>query len=61
MEEQEAAKLVAIFPCRLKILPGCVFNAKDPIVLGVEVVEGIAKVGTPICVPSKVCACRSRG
>lgn len=42
--EQEAAKGDAVFPCILKILPTCVFNAKDPIVLGVDVVEGIAKV-----------------
>lgn len=42
--EQEAAKSDAVFPCILKILPTCVFNTKDPIVLGVDVVEGIAKV-----------------
>ena len=44
--EQEAAKSDAVFPCILKILPTCVFNTKDPIVLGVDVVEGIAKVCT---------------
>ena len=43
--EQEAARLSAVFPCVLKIMPACVFNKKDPIVVGVEVVEGIAKVG----------------
>ena len=42
--EQEAAKLDAVFPCILKILPTCVFNKKDPIVVGADVVEGIAKV-----------------
>ena len=42
--EQEAARLSAVFPCVLKIMPACVFNKKDPIVVGVEVVEGIAKV-----------------
>ncbi|KAF5179845.1 Translation initiation factor if-2 [Thalictrum thalictroides] len=26
---------------------------KDPIVVGVDVLEGIAKVGTPICIPSR--------
>ena len=43
--EQEEARFVAVFPCTLKIIPTCIFNKKDPIVLGVEVVEGIAKVG----------------
>lgn len=43
-EEQEVAKYDAVFPCVLKILPTCIFNKKDPIVLGVEIVEGIAKV-----------------
>jgi translation initiation factor 5B len=37
----------------LDILPQAVFNVKSPIVLGVRVVEGIARVGTPVCLPSK--------
>jgi len=52
-EEKQAARLTAVFPCTLKILPNCVFNIKDPIVLGCEVLEGVAKIGTPICVPSR--------
>ena len=44
-EEQEAAKFDAVFPCILRILPACVFNKKDPIIVGVDIEEGIAKVG----------------
>lgn len=40
----------AVFPCVLRIVPGCVFNKRDPIILGVDVVEGILRIGTPICV-----------
>lgn len=43
-EEQEAAKFDAVFPCILRILPQMVFNKKDPIIVGVDVEEGIAKV-----------------
>ena len=53
-EEQAAARLDAVFPVVLRIMPTCVFNKKDPIVLGVEVVEGIARIGTPLCVPTQV-------
>ncbi|KAJ1388440.1 Translation protein, beta-barrel domain superfamily [Sesbania bispinosa] len=52
-EKKREAADEAVFPCVLKILPNCVFNKKDPIVLGVDVLEGIAKVGTPICIPSR--------
>ncbi|KAI3648296.1 hypothetical protein MP228_006150 [Amoeboaphelidium protococcarum] len=45
----------AIWPCHLKIVPGCVFNKRDPIILGVDIVEGQLRLGTPICVPSKEC------
>ncbi|CAI9090352.1 OLC1v1025109C1 [Oldenlandia corymbosa var. corymbosa] len=42
-----------VFPCVLKIMPNCVFHKKDPIVLGVAVLEGIAKIGTPLCIRQK--------
>jgi translation initiation factor 5B len=34
-------------------MPEHIFNMKDPIIVGVEILEGIAKVGTPLCVPSR--------
>ena len=39
--------------CILRIVPTCIFNKHRPIVLGVEVIEGIASVGMQFCVPSK--------
>ncbi|KAL8130083.1 hypothetical protein V2J09_019238 [Rumex salicifolius] len=59
-EQKKEAADEAVFPCVLQILPNCVFNKKDPIVLGVDVLEGIAKVGTPICVPSRDFICIGR-
>lgn len=44
---------VAVFPCKLRVLPNCIFNSRDPIVVGVVVEAGIIKAGTPLTVPSK--------
>ncbi|KAJ3338454.1 hypothetical protein HDU93_009470 [Gonapodya sp. JEL0774] len=38
----------AIFPCVLRIVPGSVFNKRNPIIIGVDVVEGQLRVGTPL-------------
>ena len=51
-DRKAEAEKVAVFPCILKILPQHVFNKKDPIVMGVEVVEGVLRVGTPLTVPA---------
>ncbi|EGD81768.1 eukaryotic translation initiation factor 5B [Salpingoeca rosetta] len=50
---RERYRNIAVFPCRLQIVPDCVFNARDPIVVGVRVEEGLLRTGTPLCVPSK--------
>jgi translation initiation factor 5B len=46
------AEQVAVFPAVLKIYQQHIFNKKDPIVIGVEVLEGVLKLNTPLCVPS---------
>ena len=48
--KRETANEVAVFPVALSIVK-C-FREKNPILLGVDIVEGILKIGTPICVPS---------
>nr|XP_033806544.1 eukaryotic translation initiation factor 5B isoform X2 [Geotrypetes seraphini] len=52
-QKQEEFKHIAVFPCKMRILPQFVFNSRDPIVVGVIVEAGQVKQGTPICVPSK--------
>jgi len=53
-ERKEEIQLDAVFPCILRILPENVFMKKNPLVFGVDVVDGILKIGTPIVVPDKL-------
>lgn len=52
-KKQEEFRHVAVFPCKIRILPQFIFNSRDPIVMGVSIEAGFIKEGTPICVPSK--------
>lgn len=51
-EIQEAkrrdAAPIAVWPCRLKII-AC-FCKRDPIILGVDILDGTLRIGTPLCV-----------
>lgn len=47
-QKKEESKLLAVFPCVLNPLQ--VFNKKDPIVVGVDVVEGNLRPLTPIAI-----------
>jgi translation initiation factor 5B len=38
----------AVWPCRLKIIMA--FAKRDPIILGVDIIDGTLRVGTPLCV-----------
>uniref|UniRef100_A0A6G1S9B4 Eukaryotic translation initiation factor 5B n=2 Tax=Aceria tosichella TaxID=561515 RepID=A0A6G1S9B4_9ACAR len=49
-KQREQFKSIAVFPCKLRILPTCIFNKRDPIVIGVEVLAGKLKTDTPIYV-----------
>lgn len=46
-QRKEDSRLLAIFPCVVQ--PVAVFNKKDPIVIGVDVVEGSLRLHTPLC------------
>ncbi|MBN3318460.1 IF2P factor, partial [Atractosteus spatula] len=52
-QKQDEFKHIAVFPCKLRILPQFIFNSRDPIVMGVTVEAGVVRQGTPVCVPSK--------
>lgn len=43
----------AVWPCWLRIVPGCIFNKKEPIIIGVDVLDGSVRIGTPLCVPAR--------
>jgi len=50
-EKKQSEGKLAVFPCILK--PVAFFNMKDPIVMGIDVVEGQLRINTPICVVEK--------
>lgn len=52
-KKREEFKHIAVFPCKVRVLPQFVFNSRDPIVVGVMIEAGIIKKGTPLCVPSQ--------
>ncbi|KAK2093167.1 Translation Initiation Factor 5B [Saguinus oedipus] len=45
-QKQEEFKHIAVFPCKMKILPQYIFNSRDPIVMGVTVEAGQVKRDT---------------
>ena len=46
LERKKEKEKEAIFPCNLRTV--MFINKKDPLIIGVDVVEGIMKIGTPI-------------
>ncbi|KAJ6144358.1 eukaryotic translation initiation factor 5B [Penicillium chermesinum] len=45
-QRKEESKLLAVFPCVIQ--PVAVFNKKDPIVIGIDVLEGSLRMHTPL-------------
>ena len=43
----------AIFPAICEMVPDACFNRTNPIVIGLNVIEGILKPGTPLCIPDR--------
>jgi len=53
MRKRESAQ-DAVFPCVLKICNlTTIFHKKNPIIIGVDVLEGVLKKGTPLCIPEQ--------
>lgn len=56
LEEQKKkdAAPSAVFPCVVKMVPDAIFNKRSPLIIGVDVLEGSLKMGTPLCVVQEV-------
>ncbi len=52
-KEKDKHKHIAVFPCKLRVLPEHIFNSRDPIVIGFHIEAGIIRLGTPLTVPTK--------
>ena len=54
-KEKEKVKGDVVFPCILQILPNNIYNKKNPIILGVDVLDGNLHLNTPLLIlPSKL-------
>jgi len=52
-ERKTGAGVKAIFPAICEMVPDACFNRTNPIVIGLNVVEGILKPGTLLCIPDR--------
>ena len=48
-ERRKKAEEIAVWPVVLKILPQHIFNKKDPMIFGVDVVDGAYAFDSPSC------------
>ncbi len=47
-EERRQEIMKTVFPAKFRVLPGYVFRRSDPVIVGVEVIEGILRPGYPV-------------
>lgn len=48
VREREAARAKIIFPVKVKVLPDAIFRRSKPIIVGIRVLEGTLRKGTPL-------------
>lgn len=53
IEKQKCIESEIIFPVSLVIQPNNIFATRNPLILGVEINAGVAKIGTTLCVSRK--------
>jgi len=54
IDRKEQMRELTVFPCILKIIESNIFNKKNPLIMGVEVLEGTLHLGTPLIIESKI-------
>lgn len=52
-ERKSGQGTTAIFPAICEMVPDTCFNRTNPIVIGLNVIEGVLKPGTPLCIPDR--------
>ena len=52
-DQKKKEAVEAVFPCMMQVIPEYIFHVKDPIIVGIRILDGTLRMGTPVCVPSK--------
>jgi len=53
--KKSEAKDEAVFPVIMKIDSQCIIRQKNPMIFGMDILDGQLRVGTPLCIPDKKC------
>lgn len=52
-DQKKKEAVEAVFPCMMQVIPEYIFHVKEPIIVGIRILDGTLRMGTPVCVPSK--------